>query len=683
MLNEIQKDFQNASILAIDDSHTILTALKHILEKAGYRFVTALTGTQGLDAARLNPPDLILLDVMLPDGNGLDFCRKIKNDPALFQIPVILLSGVMNSPKEQSRGLDAGADGYMSKPFEAREIVARVKSLLRIKQAESALRESEQRYRALFKAMLNGFALHEAVRDDQGNLLDFRYVEVNPAFETQTGLGLNTVVGRTIREVLPQTDPEWMERYCKVVESGSPIRFEGYIQTLDKHFEVLAYRPQTDILAVIFSDVTKRVKSAWGVQVAKLQWEMTFNSMSDLIMLLDRNFTIMQANAAQFKALGLKPGEVLGKTYFSLVHSSDHPTDGCPHLLALADGQEHSVEIFDERLGGHFLVKVTPMLDKHGEFIGSVHVARNINDLKQTEERLKRVSDEYERVFQSTQDAMFLLQVTNGDTFRFIRNNKTHQIATDLSLDDLRGKTPQDMLGDELGAFVTMNYRRCVQAKEPIAYDEVLNLPAGEKTYHTTLTPVLENGEVAYIVGSAQDITERKKAEEQLRFLATTDEITGLWNRGHFMSIVRQELERARRYNQSFSLLMLDIDHFKVINDTHGHAAGDEAPRHLAATIKKHLRQVDVAGRFGGEEFAVILPQTDLDAACLSAERLREHIANSTLSYAGTDISLTVSIGVTDYRQENSSEDELYKRADDALYEAKNKGRNMVVGSFE
>ncbi len=180
MPNEIQKDFQDASILAIDDSQTILTALKHILEKAGYRVATALTGTQGLDAARLDPPDLILLDVMLPDGNGLDFCRRIKNDPALFQVPVILLSGIMNSPEEQTRGLDAGADGYMSKPFEAREIVARVKSLLRIKQAESALRESEQRYRALFEAMLNGLALHEAVRDDQGNLVDFRHVEVNP-----------------------------------------------------------------------------------------------------------------------------------------------------------------------------------------------------------------------------------------------------------------------------------------------------------------------------------------------------------------------------------------------------------------------------------------------------------------------------------------------------------------------
>ncbi len=302
-----------------------------------------------------------------------------------------------------------------------------------------------------------------------------------------------------------------------------------------------------------------------------------------------------------------------------------------------------------------------------------------ITDKEKTQERLRHVNDEYEQVFNGTQDAMFLISVEDAESFRFIRNNETHQAATGISLEAIRDKTPEQLLGEEAGKEVVQNYINCVKAGKPIFYEEDLDLPKGKRTWATTLTPVLKNSKIQYIVGSSQDITERKQAEGRLRYLATTDELTGMWNRRHFTQATRDELERGQRYQQIFSLLMLDIDHFKRINDTYGHGAGDTVLQHIANLIRQSLRQVDIPGRFGGEEFAIILPHTDQDAAYVTAERLRQYIENTPAVYNNIQIPFSVSIGVATYQEDIENEDEIYKRADDALYEAKRKGRNITL----
>ncbi len=139
------------------------------------------------------------------------------------------------------------------------------------------------------------------------------------------------------------------------------------------------------------------------------------------------------------------------------------------------------------------------------------------------------------------------------------------------------------------------------------------------------------------------------------------------------------ELTRAQRYGHHFSLMMLDIDHFKKINDSFGHAAGDLALKHFASIMDKSLRVVDLTGRLGGEEFCILLPGTELDAAVLLAERIRTKIEDTPFNYHDKDISLTVSIGVTAYSSGTKNIDELLKIADEGLYEAKGQGRNCVV----
>jgi two-component system cell cycle response regulator len=177
--------------------------------------------------------------------------------------------------------------------------------------------------------------------------------------------------------------------------------------------------------------------------------------------------------------------------------------------------------------------------------------------------------------------------------------------------------------------------------------------------------------------------TEIKLAMEKMAELSTKDELTGLHNRRYFMEFAEREISGTARYGHSLSLLMLDIDHFKRINDSHGHLAGDAVLRRTAHLLKDCIRKYDAAGRYGGEEFAVIMPNTGLNDARIICERLRTKVAETTVRYDAKEIKFTVSIGLAQFDPEiDKSIIHLIKRADEGLYAAKEKGRNRVV-AFE
>lgn len=169
-----------------------------------------------------------------------------------------------------------------------------------------------------------------------------------------------------------------------------------------------------------------------------------------------------------------------------------------------------------------------------------------------------------------------------------------------------------------------------------------------------------------------------EQARRQLDILATRDELTGLHNRRHFMNVVEAEWDRARRYGNTAALLLIDVDHFKLVNDTHGHLCGDELLRRIAAAAAEMLRQPDVLARFGGEEFVVFLPHTDILGAIDVAERIRERVKALSVEWAGCQVTTSVSIGVAPLRLEMPSLDWLLHEADTALYAAKGDGRNCV-----
>ncbi|RUQ40250.1 MAG: GGDEF domain-containing protein [Candidatus Competibacteraceae bacterium] len=175
-----------------------------------------------------------------------------------------------------------------------------------------------------------------------------------------------------------------------------------------------------------------------------------------------------------------------------------------------------------------------------------------------------------------------------------------------------------------------------------------------------------------------REVYERQQAQAQLQELATTDSLTGLRNRRYFMYRAAEEFERARRYRLPLALLMLDADHFKAINDRYGHPIGDQVLQALARRGQELLRDVDLFARIGGEEFAILLPQTDLAAARVVAERLRQRMASTPIVTDQGPLILTISLGLTGFDATVIDFDALLRRADAALYRAKQNGRNCT-----
>ncbi|MFP4296967.1 MAG: diguanylate cyclase [Spirulinaceae cyanobacterium] len=176
-----------------------------------------------------------------------------------------------------------------------------------------------------------------------------------------------------------------------------------------------------------------------------------------------------------------------------------------------------------------------------------------------------------------------------------------------------------------------------------------------------------------------KSLKEQARLTAALEKLAHIDPLTEVWNRRYFEEIAQREFTRAQRYQRLFSVLMLDIDYFKKINDTYGHIVGDEILKALAKVSLNNLRKTDYLGRFGGEEFIAILPETARNTALEIAQRLREAIAQMVVPYETNLIQITVSIGVTTYHPRDDEFKKVLARSDNALYAAKNQGRNCVV----
>ena len=233
-----------------------------------------------------------------------------------------------------------------------------------------------------------------------------------------------------------------------------------------------------------------------------------------------------------------------------------------------------------------------------------------------------------------------------------------------------------------MGGFEVCKHLKANPATEQIAVIFITALDTNESEEKG-----LEMGAVDFIrkpiserivQARVSNVLNLQAAAQELEHMARTDSLTGAFNHGYLLETGSKEIHRSKRYIRTISVLMIDIDHFKSVNDTYGHAVGDDALIKTVAVIDAELRAEDTLGRLGGEEFAVILPETGKAGAAQVAERLRVAVSEIVIETPTGSLSFTISIGVAEGNKEDDFQ-EILKRADDAMYQAKGQGRNQVV----
>jgi diguanylate cyclase (GGDEF)-like protein/PAS domain S-box-containing protein len=309
------------------------------------------------------------------------------------------------------------------------------------------------------------------------------------------------------------------------------------------------------------------------------------------------------------------------------------------------------------------------MIEREGEpcFLAGV---RDVSDQVAAEEVLRKRTDTLRVLFDAAPFPM-LLTGLDDNTIRHVNGRAAAMFG--VSASEMFGKPAPEFHSDpEQRASFFERLRRDGRVD---GFEAQLRTARGDGLWVIMSANVIEiEGEPCFFVSFAQ-IDEQKALEARLEHLASTDELTGVVNRRRLFELAKADLDRAERYGRPFSVAMIDVDHFKKLNDEHGHAAGDSALRALVGIVAPVLRKVDVLGRYGGEEFLLLLAETDAEGASEVAERVRAAIEAESGSHGHA---ITVSVGVAQ-RFEAEGLDALLRRADGALYAAKQAGRNRVV----
>jgi diguanylate cyclase (GGDEF)-like protein/PAS domain S-box-containing protein len=338
-------------------------------------------------------------------------------------------------------------------------------------------------------------------------------------------------------------------------------------------------------------------------------------------------------------------------------------------VMAMRQQKYAEEKIIDHGKEKWFGTFKTPILDDHGKVIGTTGFSRDITERKWAEEQLRLTA----KIFESSHDSIVITDTTGS----IISANPAFAEITGYSAEEVIGKNPRILNSGRQGKEF---YAEMWNSLQRIGYwnGEVWNRRKDGAGYAGRLSINAlrdEAGKITHYIGVTSDITEYKAAQERIRNLAYFDQLTGLPNRSLLRDRVTQLMASAQRDKQEFSVLFIDLDNFKNVNDSLGHHAGDLLLQSVAERLRGSVREVDTVARLGGDEFVVVLPEVGVEGAQQVARKIIGQIANSYF-IESHDLMVTTSMGISTFPKDALDMESLLKHADTALYRAKAKGKN-------
>lgn len=516
-------------------------------------------------------------------------------------------------------------------------------------------------------------------RYENGN---FIFVNFNLQAEKTDKVKREDLIGKSVEKVFPGVKEfGFLDVLERVYTTGKSEHFKAgyYCDEVREGWRVNdVSRLENGHVMAVYKDVTQEIQLSHSLESLG---NLIDKSLNEIYIFHPRTLTFCYANGSALHNIGYTMEELSQMTPYDIKpgYSSEkfrkliQPLlDGIIPLLSIEtkhrrkDGTEYDVE-----------ARIQKMI-----YLGKEHLVVNIIDItdriRDQQEMLKLHStiEESELLFKTLTESALAGIFLYRETFLYA--NDAFAKMTGYALGELKNMTPMDLVAPQEQAFIQERVaaRLKGELQDQIVYQDLKMVTrAGEsRWFYIAISTVKFRGEWTGL-GTAIDMTERKMMEKKLEYVAQTDALTGLYNRLRFDDIIQREITFGKRQDIPLSIIYMDIDFFKKINDKYGHDIGDMILKEIAFIIRDVLRVSDYPFRWGGEEFIILCPSTTLNEIKVLAERLRERIAENNFSIQKK---VTVSIGLTQY-QDGESVDEMIKRADKALYQAKECGRNRVV----
>lgn len=406
------------------------------------------------------------------------------------------------------------------------------------------------------------------------------------------------------------------------------------------------------------------------------------------INVLDPSGRILLWNKAAEAITGYSADEVVGRDdiWLWLYPNASYREEVFATVTSILSGATE-VEGFETRISTRYLGErliewsSRQLTNSTGDPVGSIAIGMDMTEQRHAQQGLR----ERERQLATLMDSL------PGMAYRCLYDEHWTMKFASTGCLDLTGYSPEEVLDNRRVSWaqlivpgqvesLTERVEIAIAAAEPFSLEYQLRRKDGEIIWVWERGRAVSEGEELVLEGIILDLTDRKQLEAQLLELATLDSLTGQPNRRETERVLQDELARARRYGRQLAVLWVDLDYFKRVNDSHGHATGDEVLRTVSLRLADNIRSADTLGRYGGEEFIIVLPEQSVQEAQETAERLRQCIASEPVAtVAGESVPLTISIGVAVYPDHADTSAALCEAADRAMYCAKDAGRNRVA----